>query len=295
VALAVGSWDHLSSKGLVKIVPDRVLVWNDVQRREAVRLHRLPSSRVVATGAQLFDQWFERSPASTRREFLERHGLGEKSYVLYVGSSPNITEPEREVRFVRRWVEALRAAGAPLDDLAVVVRPHPGNSEHWAAVDLSDAGVVILPRTRPQIPMSAADEDLYFDSIHHAVAIVGINTSAILESLIQRRPVLTIRAEEFRETQDGTIHFRYLLPESGGALQVAESIELHLEQLRRVLAHPDATRGAIDAFLRLFVRPHGLDRPATPILADAIESLGSRKGRRTIGSARSALRSVAAR
>ena len=30
-AVAIGSWDHLSSKGRISELPDRVLVWNDTQ------------------------------------------------------------------------------------------------------------------------------------------------------------------------------------------------------------------------------------------------------------------------
>jgi hypothetical protein len=38
-ALAIGSWDHLSSKGRISELPDRVLVWNDTQVHEATELH----------------------------------------------------------------------------------------------------------------------------------------------------------------------------------------------------------------------------------------------------------------
>src|SRR5207244_3100027 len=87
------------------------------------------------------------------------------------------------------------------------------------------------------------------------------------------RPVLTIRTREFQETQDGTVHFRHLASAGDGALQIAETMEEHLGQLRHAVEHPERRRQAIDSFLRTFVRPHGLDRPATPILADAIEEL----------------------
>ena len=61
--LPVGSWDHLSSKSLLRAIPDRVIVWNDTQRAEAIELHGVPADRVVVTGAQCYDQWFDRSPA----------------------------------------------------------------------------------------------------------------------------------------------------------------------------------------------------------------------------------------
>src|SRR5262245_50536622 len=34
--LCVHSWDNLTNKGLIRIIPDRVFVWNDTQKREAV-------------------------------------------------------------------------------------------------------------------------------------------------------------------------------------------------------------------------------------------------------------------
>ena len=60
---------------------------------------------VVVTGAQLFDPWFEREPSTGRDEFLARVGLGSGPYVLYVGSSRNITRAKHEIAFVRRMVE----------------------------------------------------------------------------------------------------------------------------------------------------------------------------------------------
>jgi hypothetical protein len=33
-AVMVWSWDHLSSKALIRDVPDALFVWNDVQKRE---------------------------------------------------------------------------------------------------------------------------------------------------------------------------------------------------------------------------------------------------------------------
>lgn len=275
VLAGIGSWDHLTTKGLVKALPDRVLLWNDVQRREACELHGIPKERIAVTGAQLFDAWFDRAPASTREELLAPLGLDPGSpYVLYVGSSPNITPALQEEAWVRGWLESARLRPG-LKNLNLLVRPHPGNVEHWGGVELPP-GSAVAPRTRPSIPMTEADEALYFDSIHHATAVIGINTSAIVESLIQRRPVLTVRTEEFHETQEGTLHFHYLVSEGGGCVHAAPTLEEHLDQLERVLADPSADTDVIGRFLETFVRPHGLDRPATPIVADEIEDAARR-------------------
>ena len=50
-ALCVASWDNLTNKGSVRVAPDRVFVWNEAQKREAVDMHGIAASDVVVTGA----------------------------------------------------------------------------------------------------------------------------------------------------------------------------------------------------------------------------------------------------
>ncbi len=260
VAAGIASWDHLTTKGVIKVAPDATFVWNDIQRRDAVELHFQNRGRVVVTGAQLFDAWFDRQPSLESDAFYSRVGLDQGPFVLYVGSSPNIVPAEVEIAFVRRWREAI--------GVQTLVRPHPYSVEAWAEVDFP-----VAPRVPPQLPMTEADDALYFDSIHHSTAVVGINTSALVEALIQRKPVLTIAADEYRQSQEGTVHFRELRDAAGAALKTAESLKEHAEQLSSTLADPAVATAAAEDFLRLFVRPRGLHRPVTPILADAIEQL----------------------
>jgi len=115
--------------------------------------------------------------------------------------------------------------------------------------------------------------DGFFDSLFHSAAIVGTNTSAMIEAAIVGRPVLTVRAPEFEQSQSGTLHFRYLRLEHGGFLQEAWNLEEHLEQLSEAVEDPWRGREANARFVARFIRPHGLDRPCTPILVAAIEEM----------------------
>ena len=60
-AVVVASWDNLSMKGVFYVEPDLALVWNEIQRREARDFHQLPLEHVMATGAPVFDAWFDGS------------------------------------------------------------------------------------------------------------------------------------------------------------------------------------------------------------------------------------------
>src|SRR3712207_6916201 len=47
----------------------------------------------------------------------------------------------------------------------------------------------------------------FYDSLHHAAAVVGVNTTAMIEAAIVGRPVLTVLDDAFALTQRGTLHF----------------------------------------------------------------------------------------
>src|SRR5207302_1659245 len=157
--------------------------------------------RVVATGAPKFDEWFERQPSSSFRDFAGRVGLdAECPFVLYACSSPFIAPDE--VGFVRRWLERLRADDRPLlSELGVLVRPHPQNSAQWRGVELSGfRNATVWPPGGAQ-PDAGEARAGFFDSLAHSTAVVGVNTSALLEAGIVGKSVLSPLAEEFAGTQ----------------------------------------------------------------------------------------------
>jgi hypothetical protein len=271
--LCVYSWDNLTNKGLVRGEPDLVTVWNEAQRREAIDLHDVPPTRVVVTGASPYDQWFDRTPSMTREQFCQQVGLcPDRPFVLYVCSSPFIAG--HEAGFVLNWVRQLRGS----DDkrvraLGVLIRPHPQNASQWQDIDLTGLeNVVAWPREGAD-PSDAQSKADYYDSIYHCAAVMGINTSALIESAIVERPVHTLLAPEFRDTQEGTLHFHHLTRENGGLLHVSATFEEHTQKLGETLTADDGRDEQSAQFVRSFVRPFGLDVPATPRLVAAIEGL----------------------
>src|SRR6185436_12895826 len=141
-ALCVWSWDHLSSKALIRVLPDAVIVWNEIQKDEASRFHGIASERVLVTGAQCFDRWFDRQPSRTRAAFCRRAGLPDDGpFVLYVCSALFRGSPS-EAAFVREWIRAIRSSADPaLRHMNILVRPHPQRLEEWTGEPLAGAVV----------------------------------------------------------------------------------------------------------------------------------------------------------
>ena len=276
-AACIISWDHLSSKALIHIQPDATIVWNDVQKREAIEMHGLPASRVVVTGAQCYDQWFDKQPERSREEFCRAVGLDPgRPYVLYVCSAMSPVPDPVEPAFVKQWIEALRSSADPvLRNAGVLVRPHPERIKEWAGISLDGLENVAVNGRNPIDAEAKAD---YFDSIYYSNAVVGLCTTVFLEAAIIGRPVMTMQLPAYRMHQDGMVHFRYLLEVEGGLLHTAPDVVSHVSQLAEVMGTDGSREERNRRFLTAFVRPAGLESPSTPKFVDAVEALG-RTGR----------------
>ena len=87
---------------------------------------------------------------------------------------------------------------------------------------------------------------------------------------------MAILAPEFQKLQMDRPHFRYLREVGGGLVHVADGLDEHVRLLGQALG-PEGAQWSEDgrAFVREFLRPHGLDVEVTPIFVDEIERLAS--------------------
>ena len=273
-ALPVLSWDNLTNKGLIRLQPQSVLVWNEAQKTEAVTMHGTSPADIVVTGAMVYDQWIARTPSTTREEFCARVGLNPASVILlYLCSSPFIAPDE--VNFIEEWIAAIRRAPDPrIRNAGLLIRPHPENLQPWLRFgEIPLENVAVWPKGGVS-PVDAESRNDFFDSMYHAAGAVGINTSAQIECGIVGRPVFTIRTPAYQRTQEGTLHFRHLTTEGGGLLNLADNFDEHVRQIAAALDDPAGTRRRVEGFVKAFTRPHGLDVEATPRMVEAIEQIG---------------------
>ena len=271
--LPVASWDNLTSKGAVQCDPGLVLVWNDAQKKEAIELQRMPADRVQVTGAHSYEHWFTWEPSMDREAFQTKVGLAtDRDFVVFLGSSRFISEDE--VPVVLRWARALRESTNPvLAKVGILIRPHPQNFGNWMDIDLSDIGnAVIYPRGGAN-PVGRDAKSEYFDTMYHCQAVVGVNTSGMIEASILGKPVHTVLFEEMAATQSGTLHFQHLSGEDTGLLRVARNLDEHTKMLGHSLVDPSEDQQRSKAFVERFVWPKSLG-DETPVDA-YVRAIGS--------------------
>ncbi|MGE3274331.1 MAG: hypothetical protein AB7O67_04410 [Vicinamibacterales bacterium] len=263
----VNSWDNLTSKGTVHVLPDVFVVWNEPLAEEAVTLHDIPPELVRITGAPHLDRFFTFSTSATREALCALMGCpDDRPYVVFLCSSRTLAPDETPLvtriadAFDRRFGDA-----AP----TIVVRPHPTNADTWNGY--ARRGVVVYPREGDQADTPEAWQ-AYFDQLALAAGTIGLNTTAFLEAAVADRPCLTIVADEYYPSQGRTGHFRHLL--KGQFLEVSATHDEIAERVWRIVREgADVQREGRRGFVRWFLRPCGVDTPASDVVADLLESM----------------------
>ena len=290
VGVPVFSWDNLTSKGALQVCPDRLLVWNQTQVTEAMSLHNIPASRIAMTGGMRFSMFFGMRSGVSKEEFCASMGLDpSKPIITYLGSSSTIAPREHE--FVGRWIAALRGAKDPaVRDCNIYIRPHPGNSviwDHWPSTP--SPGIALWDRRGSNVSG-------VIDSVGHSAAVMGINTTAMLEAAALDKPVLTVLDDDLSVGQAERIHFHYLTSVAGGLVTVANNMDEHTEHLSAILSGDSRFSRKSRRFSKAFLRPPWPHRSPVKAFQRAVERLA--RSRRPIRLGRSLarlLRPVAAR
>ena len=269
----VYSWDNLTTKGLYQVIPDVVLAWNQAQYKEATQIHQVPPERVVITGAPRFDEWFTVGRLGLEREvFCKQAGINSaRPYVLYLGSSANIAQDETWL--VHELASSLKASPVPeLAHMQVLVRPHPANVKIYEQLAMEN--VVVWPKGRTAIDTNEFLQGFY-NSLQHCVATVGINTTGMIDAIINNRPGITIMTDYYQKTQMEAVHFRQLI--KADVLEVTRSISECLSTIERIRQGGDLKQADRQRFVLDYIRPRGLKRPAGEVVARAIELAGMGK------------------
>jgi hypothetical protein len=264
--ISVLSWDNLTTKGIFQVIPDILLTWNQGQSDEAIQIHRVPPEKIVITGSPFFDKWIDGDRLLLdRASFFQKVGLNpDQPYILYLGSSKNIAEDETWQ--VKELFDCIRAHPSPeVQKLQILVRPHPSNVEICSAIE--EEGMQVWPKGRKMIGTEEFWQDFY-NSLKYCTGTVGINTTGMIDAVINDRPGVTIMSARYRLTQMQSMHFCQLM--HANVLEVANTVPACVEILREILSGVDRKKVERSQFIHDFVRPHGASRPAGYFAARAI-------------------------
>ena len=243
----VRSWDNLTSKGFIRVIPDILLVNNEVVREEAIRLHDIPADQIRVVGIPHYDAYLT-NRRSSREEFFKRiSGDPAKRLIVFAPTgdrylSNNDVDPG--------ILAALREY-APRD-CQILVRLPPHDSVASLEKLASDARVIIERPAPPYATVNPRKIEFDFemdrhlaDTLAHASLVISGPSTIAIDAAFFDAPIILAAFDGFavrpyRESVRRYFDYEHHQPilASGGA-RIARTVAEFRRYLNEYLAHPE--------------------------------------------------------
>lgn len=240
----VRSWDNLTTKGLLPVIPDVLVVNNTLLEDEAVRYHHISKNQIRVVGIPHYDRYVERRPINSREQFYRSVDADPSKRLVLLA-------PLGDRFFVRNTFDR--------DTIEIVSKMIP--ESHQLLVRLPPADNVSLEGyvqnknvifDRPGIhfsndpnfkksEMQVKDDNHLIDSLYYCDALVAVSTTLTIDAAVFDKPLLLIGFDSNdRRIRSGSAarlleynHIQYLLKSPG--IRVAHSPEELQDTLTRYL------------------------------------------------------------
>lgn len=286
----VRSWDNCYSKGLLGVLPDRLLVNNEILKEEAVTIHGVSRRSIAIVGLPQFDA-FVNEKRTPRREFFENLGISPRErLILFAPAGSILSDTDWQICEI---VERARKTGEIGHPVHFFVRNHPGHPADLSRFKenvhftIQDPGHVFDASNRKTTELEPADQKFLADLLFHSDIVMYVATSLSLDATVYDKPQIMIDFDGYEKTDYAKSVRRYhdedhmkKLVATGGVRVVRDkeelvaSINAYLDNprldsegrqriVREQLYRIDGKSGErvakeILGFLRKFFRPEGV-------------------------------------
>jgi len=190
----IRSWDNATTKGVMLVVPDRMLVTNSVLKEEMNTIHHIASESITIVGIPHYDRAIE--PSSMSREALfAKIGLDpSKKMVFYSPGGKILYEHDKEVlALLKKHVDA-GDFGEPVQFLVSIP---PSDTVDTSVIDndpnfrVYTFGTNITGR-RKDSEMAPGENDLLNNFIYHCDVLITIVSTMAIDGTVFNKPVVVL-------------------------------------------------------------------------------------------------------
>jgi hypothetical protein len=189
------SWDNFTNKLIPVRQVDRLVVWNEIMKAQAVALHGYDPAAISVAGAPQFDPHFgARTP---RGEFFARIGADPHRKLIALTTTPRSLYSHHD-HVLRALVKAIGSGRLP--NAQVLVRLHP-RDEFDAYKEFANVPHVIIEKPFRDtvkvadglaIDVMPENQKHLGDTLYHADVVVNVASTITIEACIFDTPVVNI-------------------------------------------------------------------------------------------------------
>ncbi len=253
------SWDNLTSKGVIQILPDTLILHTTRMKHQAMKLVGMNEKDIIVTGPPDYDKYFK--PLSiTKQEFCKQLGIpAGRRLILFAPFYDEYTGSA--VIMINGLIRAIKSGKLP-DDIHIIVRYRPATPEILSdMIESSDHLTITKPcssyfkvKNRAQAPtkdweFSANDVDLLVNSIAFCDVMISTFSTITIDAAAANRPMIGIRFDadtdvparhSILKIADAHDHYQEL--EHAGGVHLVHSMDELIEGIIMYLNYPERDR-----------------------------------------------------
>ena len=237
------SWDSMTTKGLLRTLPDIVVIQNNNIESWAINYHSVPKNRLRVVGVPHYDDYLV-GQRSNREEFMKKLGLDPARKYIFVTPPSDIWTGDK---FFNKF---LFTELAKLGEQVVVRFPLFGALETGGFKP--PAGMIFdVPQNVAKLEESMlrrSDDRHLADLIYHSEVVLTSPSSIVLDSAIFDKPTVLIGFDGEKPKPFWDSLLRYYEYEhqqeviGQGKLPIAKSPKEMRDLLKSYLERPDTNR-----------------------------------------------------
>ena len=241
------SWDNFTNKLIPVRQVDRLVVWNDIMKAQAMELHGYRADAIRVAGAQQFDPHFRAQSRTPRDEFFRKIGADPARKLIALTTTPRSLYSHHD-HVLRSLVPAIQ--GGALAGAQILVRLHPRDEVDAYREFMHTPGVIIEKPFRDTVKVAdglAIDvmpehQRHLGDTMCYADAVVNVASTIAIEACIFDTPVVNICFDGPGETpyvKSARRYYsftHYVNITSRNAVRVAQSPDEMVTMVARYLA-----------------------------------------------------------
>jgi hypothetical protein len=198
IIMMVPSWDFFTTKGGLPTKPDKVIVWNDILKKQLVDYYGYKPDEIFVSGIPQFDCYVQDADKIlSRKDFLKEIGAPlDKKLITYTTSPPTLSPLEQDV--IEIICEAIKNGEIKYPShLHVRFHPRDDFERHEKLKKYGDIISFEKPgksATQEKYEWNPDEKDmLHFASLlHHSDVIINVCSTVTIDASAFGTPVINV-------------------------------------------------------------------------------------------------------
>lgn len=198
----IHSWDNPTSKGVFPVVPDKIVVWNEILKQEIIRHHEYPERDIFISGVPQFDIYIKKHLFRAKNNFFKKWRLDlNKKLINY--STPMHGQAPFSPDIVDILCKAIKNNYFSFP-CQLMVRLHPRDfKERYKDFNGKNDIVIQMPGKEADVKdrWNPTEEDMLTlaETMHYSDVIINVASTIGIDAIVFDTPVVSVGFDGYQE------------------------------------------------------------------------------------------------